>query len=45
MHRVLAAVTGGAIVGLALFAIGLFAFMRGWPIFNLILERDPIQPV
>ncbi|WP_286085429.1 hypothetical protein [Mycolicibacterium porcinum] len=41
MIRALAA---GTVLGLAMFAAGLWAFVKGCPIFDPILDRDPIAP-
>lgn len=42
MTRFLAALAGGCTLGLTVFALGMLAFMKGCPIFDV--EHDPIQP-
>lgn len=44
MTRILAAVASGCTLGLTLFAVGMWAFANGHPIFDTIRDSDTIQP-
>lgn len=42
--RILAALAGGCTLGLTLFTLSMLAFVKGHPVFDPVLERDPIHP-